>query len=87
METKTDYSSRKNDKTRTLVNQYCYTDLTALESKVLDPIEILLGLTGESREWRYLNKGTHEESDRAEFDRQTVEQILTSLESLDTAFS
>lgn len=52
---------------------------------VLNPIESLLGLSGDSREWRYLNKGTHEESDQAEFDRQTVNQIVTSLEQLDAA--
>ncbi len=52
---------------------------------VLQPIETLLGLNGDSREWRYLNKGTHEEADRAEFDRTTVNQIVTALEQLDTA--
>jgi DNA sulfur modification protein DndD len=52
---------------------------------VLNPIESLLGVGNNSREWRYLNKGTHEEADRAEFDRQTVEQIITALEQLDAA--
>jgi hypothetical protein len=52
---------------------------------VLTPIESLLGVSGDSREWRYLNKGTHEETDRAEFDRQTVNQIITVLEGLDAA--
>jgi hypothetical protein len=45
----------------------------------------LLGIDGGSPEWRYLNKGTHEEEDRAEFDRATVETIITSLMALDTA--
>ena len=49
------------------------------------PIETLLGISGNSREWRYLNKGTHEESDRAEFDRQMVYQIVTALAQLDIA--
>ncbi|WP_370809278.1 AAA family ATPase [Bilophila wadsworthia] len=53
---------------------------------VLNPIEALLGVCGDSREWVYLNKGTHEEADRAEFDRQTVNQIITALEQLDAAF-
>jgi len=53
---------------------------------VLHPIESLLGINGDSREWRYLNKGTHEEADRAEFDRQTVNEIVTALEQLDAAF-
>lgn len=52
---------------------------------VSDPIDILLGLNGDSREWRYLNKGTHEENDRAEFDRHTVSIIISALERLDGA--
>lgn len=52
---------------------------------VLEPLKSLLGLNGNSREWLYLNKGTHEESDRAEFDRGTVETIICSLESIDSA--
>jgi DNA sulfur modification protein DndD len=55
------------------------------KNAVLNPIEILLGISGDSREWRYLNKGTHEEADRAEFDRQTVNKIVTALEQLDAA--
>lgn len=54
---------------------------------VLAPIEILLGINGESREWRYLNKGTHEEVNRAEFDRYTTNQIVTCLEQLDQALT
>ena len=54
---------------------------------VYKPLEALLGLNGESREWRYLNKGTHEEQDRAEFDRHTVIAIVSNLESLDQALS
>lgn len=50
---------------------------------VLAPIETLLGLNGDSREWRYLNKGTHDENDRAEFDRHTVGIIISALESID----
>jgi len=52
---------------------------------ILTQIEVLLGLSGDSREWRYLNKGTHEEADRAEFDRQSVQLIVTTLEQLDAA--
>lgn len=55
------------------------------KTAVLNPIESLLGISGDSREWRYLNKGTHEEADRAEFDRQTVNKIVTALEQLDAA--
>lgn len=52
---------------------------------VYGPIDQLLNRSGDSREWRYLNKGTHEENDRGEFDRQTVELIIVSLEQIDAA--
>lgn len=56
----------------------------ANKNAVLTQIDMLLGINGDSREWRYLNKGTHEEADRAEFDRQSVQQIVEALEQLDT---
>ncbi|WP_419778272.1 AAA family ATPase [Maridesulfovibrio sp.] len=52
--------------------------------KVLTPLETLLGMSGNSREWRYLNKGTHEESNRAEFDRGTVAMIVSMVDALDS---
>lgn len=55
------------------------------KARVYDPIDQLLSRSGDSREWRYLNKGTHEENDRGEFDRQTVELIIMSLEQIDAA--
>lgn len=54
---------------------------------VVTPLETLLGMSGDSREWRYLNKGTHEENDRAEFDRTVVESIIKALTQLDSALS
>lgn len=54
---------------------------------VLNPIKTLLGISGDSREWHYLNKGTHEEADRAEFDRNTVKNIIDSLADLDSVLS
>lgn len=54
---------------------------------VLAPVELLLGISGESREWRYLNKGTHEEENRAEFSRETVNQIISALEAIDAALT
>lgn len=45
------------------------------------------GINGECREWRYLNKGTHEENDRAEFDRGTVIQIIAALVNIDQALA
>lgn len=59
----------------------------ANKSAVLTQIDTLLGINGDSREWRYLNKGTHEEADRVEFDRQSVQQIVAILEQLDDALS
>lgn len=55
------------------------------KNTVLSPLDSLLGIDGNSREWRYLNKGTHEEENRAEFDRQIVNQIITALEDIDKA--
>ena len=49
------------------------------------PIKTLLGIGSDSREWSYLNKGTHEESDRVEFDRAKVSIIVEALDKLDTA--
>lgn len=57
------------------------------KSAVLMQVNTLLGINGDSREWRYLNKGTHEEADRAEFDRQSVHEIVAILEQLDAALS
>ncbi|HGF2622565.1 TPA: AAA family ATPase [Escherichia coli] len=55
------------------------------KNAVFSPIEVLTGFSGESREWRYLNKGTHDENDRAEFDRATVEAMIGAIEALDQA--
>ncbi|MFW2534580.1 MULTISPECIES: AAA family ATPase [unclassified Legionella] len=57
------------------------------KDKVLSPINQLLGVNGNSREWSYLNKGTHEETDRAEFDRTTVQTIIAALIQLDNALA
>ncbi|WP_422431929.1 MULTISPECIES: AAA family ATPase [Gammaproteobacteria] len=57
------------------------------KNSVFSPIEILIGFNGESREWRYLNKGTHDENDREEFDRATVEAMIDAIEKLDQAVS
>ncbi len=55
------------------------------KNAVFSPIDVLTGFSGESREWRYLNKGTHDENDRAEFDRATVEAMIGAIEALDQA--
>jgi len=47
-------------------------------------LSLLLGIDGNSQEWRYLNKGTHEEEDREEFSRSAVDTIVKALEVLDS---
>lgn len=50
---------------------------------VVQWLDQILGIGDGSREWRYLNKGTHEEMDRTEFDRGTVRQIVEALAQID----
>lgn len=72
--------------TEQLRNKISKPDFSAPNKEaVFIPIDNLLGFSGDSREWRYLNKGTHEENDRAEFDRHTVETIVSALEDIDAA--
>jgi recombinational DNA repair ATPase RecF len=71
------------DQLRSKINSGSFGDSN--KNVIFTPLDALLGPNGESREWRYLNKGTHDESDRAEFDRYIVEAIISNLESLDAA--
>lgn len=71
------------DQLKTKIKQDDFNDPD--KHNILSPIEQLLGVNGDSREWRYLNKGTHEEVDRAEFDRNSVHTIVSAIESLDQA--
>jgi len=59
-------------------------DFTA-ENKdaIMEHLGKLLGNSGQSKEWNYLNKGTHEESDRDEFDISAVQEIVNALIQLD----
>lgn len=57
------------------------------KNDLLEPLRSLLGPNGDTREWRYLNKGTHEEADRIEFDRHTVSEIIAALEKIDSVLS
>jgi hypothetical protein len=43
----------------------------------------ILGIPAESLVWRYLNKGTHEEEDREDFDLDVVTQVVQILSQLD----
>lgn len=71
------------DQLKSKIGKADFSDMN--KGSVYTPLEALLGLNGESREWRYLNKGTHEEIDRAEFERSTVQTIVGLLEQIDMA--
>ena len=43
----------------------------------------ILGIPETNLVWTYLNKGTHEEADRDDFDGELVESIVQTLEELD----
>jgi len=53
--------------------------------EIVGALESLLGVNGQDPHWLYLNKGTHEETDRDEFEHGTVETIVSSLDALDKA--
>ena len=43
----------------------------------------ILGIPGANLVWTYLNKGTHEEANRDDFDADLVESVVQTLEALD----
>jgi DNA sulfur modification protein DndD len=57
------------------------------KDEIISVFEALLGPNAQVPPWLYLNKGTHEENDREEFDHAVVGTIVTSLEKLDIALS
>ncbi|MFG7103587.1 AAA family ATPase [Burkholderia pseudomallei] len=54
----------------------------ASKEPLLNAIEIILGIPS-NLIWTYLNKGTHEEADREEFDREQVALVVRTLEQID----
>jgi hypothetical protein len=48
-------------------------------------LSTILGVRQPSREWDYLNKGTHEEEDRGEFDQGIVRSVVEAIEAIDAA--
>jgi hypothetical protein len=42
----------------------------------------ILGIPAQNHIWMYLNKGTHEEADRDDFDAELVEALVRTLEEL-----
>ncbi|MEN6374458.1 MAG: chromosome segregation protein SMC [Smithella sp.] len=57
------------------------------KEQIVAALSTILGSDAQQPPWTYLNKGTHDETDLPEFDQQTVNQIVTSLEQLDAALS
>ena len=55
------------------------------KNTILEPLNTILGINGNLKEWRYLNSGAHNDTDRSEYDQPTVNKILTCLEQLDDA--
>jgi recombinational DNA repair ATPase RecF len=59
-------------------------EFTPIEKPALvQGLRTLLGIPSESLIWRYLNKGTHEEEDRDDFDMAIVNQVVQILADLD----
>jgi DNA sulfur modification protein DndD len=56
-------------------------------AKIVDAFDKLLGVSGQDPHWVYLNKGTHEEADREEFEHATVTTIVESINALDEALT
>ncbi|CAK1342357.1 recombination protein F [Burkholderia pseudomallei] len=54
----------------------------ASKEPLLNAVEIILGIPS-NLIWTYLNKGTHEEADREEFDREQVALVVQTLEQID----
>lgn len=70
---------------RSKINHSSFSDQN--KANILQSIDIVLGIGASTREWTYLNKGVHEESDGSEFNRAVVESILTSLENIEVHLS
>ena len=50
---------------------------------LIDGLNMVLGIPSTNLIWKYLNKGTHEDSDRDDFDRTHVETLIHALEAID----
>lgn len=52
------------------------------KAPIIQALDHILGIPEQSLVWVYLNKGTHEEANREDFDVGIVEQVVQTLESL-----
>jgi recombinational DNA repair ATPase RecF len=50
---------------------------------IVAALDRVLGIPGQNLVWVYLNKGTHEEADRDDFDANEVESVVVTLEELE----
>lgn len=55
----------------------------ASKEPLLDAVETILGIPSATHVWTYLNKGTHEEVDRDDFDREHVRLVIDILQQID----
>jgi len=53
------------------------------KTPVADALGVILGIPEASLVWLYLNKGTHEEANREDFDAVVVESVVQTLEAVD----
>ena len=51
---------------------------------ILSALDRILGIPEQNLVWLYLNKGTHEEADRDDFDANEVESVVVTLEELES---
>lgn len=54
------------------------------KSTIIAALDRILGIPEQNLVWTYLNKGTHEEADRDDFDGDKVEAIVVTLEELES---
>lgn len=57
------------------------------KDKVMSSLTAVLGTDAKQPPWTYLNKGTHDETDLPEFEKEVVNQIVTALEELDAVLN
>jgi len=56
----------------------------ASKQPLLEDLNTILGIPEQTLVWTFLNKGTHEEVDRDDFDMQQVETVIRVLEDIDS---
>lgn len=54
------------------------------KQSLLDALDQILGIPERTLIWQYLNKGTHEEENRDDFDEGVVEQLVILMEGMNT---